>query len=409
MNPHRLAWGFAYHFPFSQVVALVTIVAMFVSTDPKRIPWFGLTVVWLLFVVWLNVSTLFAIDAEISLPMWERVMKIQLIAWITLILINDFQRLRYLVWVIVLSLGFFGVKGGLFSIATGGNYLVMGPAESMIPENNTLAVALLMTLPLYRFLQMHYPQKWFKLGMMGAIGLTLLAVLTSHSRGALVAVGAMGLFLLLRSPHRFRIGIVLVVALPLMFSFMPDKWHERMGTIRTFDQDESALSRLNSWEFAYNLALERPLVGGGFNTFVEPLFKIYAPNPNKVEDSHSIYFEVLGEHGFVGLALFLALGFMTFRMCSWVMMRTRDRSDLKWAHDLTSMLQLSVIAYASGGAFLGLAYYDLVYHIVGMTIITRSLVQKALAEEAVTAGAVPVRTAGPPHEEAGTPEPKPGA
>ena len=73
---------------------------------------------------------------------------------------------------------------------------------------------------------------------------------------------------------------------------------------------------------------------------------------------------------------------MTFFMCSRIMRRTKHRSELRWAYNLTSMLQLSLVAYAVGGAFLGLAYYDLYYHIVAITIITHSLVKKALAEEA---------------------------
>ncbi|MDH3637494.1 MAG: putative O-glycosylation ligase, exosortase A system-associated [Gammaproteobacteria bacterium] len=381
MNPHRFTWGFAYNFPFSQIVALTTIVAVVLSTDPKRIPWFGVTFIWLLFVVWMNITTVFAIDPEVSVPAWERAMKIQLIAWITLMLINDPQRLRYLIWVIVVSLGFFGVKGGIFSILTGGNYLVMGPPDSMIPENNSLAVALLMTLPLFRFLQLSYTQKWIKYALLAAMALTMLAILTSFSRGALIAILAMGVFMILKTPYRFRIGLVMLVMLPFMFAFMPDAWYERMATIETYRIDSSAMGRINAWYFAYNLVKDFPYMGGGFDTFTAELYIRYAPDPLTVLDSHSIYFEALAEQGFIGLGLFLMLGIMTFRMCSWVIKNTKEHEDLRWAYNLTSMLQISLVAYAVGGIFLGLAYYDLYYHIIGMAVITCGLVKKALAEK----------------------------
>src|SRR6202030_1145929 len=39
MNPHRLTWGFAYDMPFAMIVALVTLVSLLISREPKKIPW----------------------------------------------------------------------------------------------------------------------------------------------------------------------------------------------------------------------------------------------------------------------------------------------------------------------------------------------------------------------------------
>jgi len=72
---------------------------------------------------------------------------------------------------------------------------------------------------------------------------------------------------------------------------MPDAWMQRMGTIKTYEQDGSAMGRINAWHFAFNLALDRPIVGGGFETFQPDLFLKYAPEPENYHDSHSIYFE----------------------------------------------------------------------------------------------------------------------
>jgi len=100
-----------------------------------------------------------------------------------------------------------------------------------------------------------------------------------------------------------------------------------------------------------------------------------------------LYFEMLGEHGFPGLILFLTLGFLTLKTGTWVKRNTEGISELKWARDLATMLQVSIVGYAVGGAFLGLAYFDFYYHLVVLMFITRLLVEEQLQKTAVIAPA----------------------
>ena len=83
---------------------------------------------------------------------------------------------------------------------------------------------------------------------------------------------------------------------------------------------------------------------------------------------------LLGEHGFVGLSLFLLLGFLTFTTGTWIINQTKNNTDLSWAHDLAAMLQVSLIGYAIGGTFLGLAYYYLPYSLLAILVITKCAV-----------------------------------
>ncbi|MCZ6678857.1 MAG: putative O-glycosylation ligase, exosortase A system-associated, partial [Candidatus Poribacteria bacterium] len=102
--------------------------------------------------------------------------------------------------------------------------------------------------------------------------------------------------------------------------------------------------------------------------------------------SHSIYFEVLGEHGFVGLALYLALGIGAFLTGTRVLRYTRGQPDLSWARDLASMLQVTLITFAMAGTFLGLAFFDLYYHLVAIMILVGAVVKKALSTVARESG-----------------------
>jgi probable O-glycosylation ligase (exosortase A-associated) len=381
MNPHRLTWGFAYNFPFAAVTAATLLIAVFFSREPKRLPLTAVTVVWILFVAWMGISTLLALNPEDAMAEFERASKIQLMTLLTLMLMQARERIHQLTWIIVLSLGFFGTKGGLFTLATGGQFMVWGPPDTFIDGNNEIALALIMALPLMRYLQLQTHNKWVRRLIVIMMACTALAILSTYSRGAFLAGATMCGMLILKSRRRVLFGMTMAAVIVAGLSFMPEQWSERMGTIRTYDEDESAMGRINAWWFAFNLAKDHPLVGGGFNAFQPDLFRIYAPDPDDFHDAHSIYFEVLAEHGFVGLALFVSLGWLAMRTGNWIVRHTRTDPELSWARDLAAMLQVSLVGFAVGGAFLGLAYFDLPYHLIAMLVLVRRIVEQRLQDK----------------------------
>jgi probable O-glycosylation ligase (exosortase A-associated) len=382
MNPHRLTWGFAYSMPFAMIVALVTLVSLMISREPKKIPWTRETVILLIFVTWMLITTFFAVYPDLAWPHLEKVAKIQLMIFVTVILMQGKQRINQLVWVITMSLAFYGVKGGIFTITHGGIYHVRGPAESFIGGDNEMGLALVMTIPLLRYLQLNTRNVWLKSAVTAAMVLTAIAAVGSQSRGALLGIGSTGIFLWLKSRRKVPTAIMAGVAVWLIVTIMPQQWFDRMATIQAYEQDQSAMGRINSWWMAFNLAKDRPL-GGGFDAFRSAMFARYAPDPDDVHDAHSIYFEVLGEHGFVGLALFLILGVLTWRTASKIIKTARQKAQTRWAADLAAMIQVSLVGYASAGAFLGLAYFDFYYTLVALVV----LCQVSLASEHATSTA----------------------
>lgn len=375
MNPHRLSYGFSYDFPFAAVIGSVTLVAIVFSKEPKRIPWNAVTVTWLLLVLWMNVTTLFALVPQNAMEQWERTMKIMLMSFVSLMIMGRRERLQMLVWVIVVSIGFYGVKGGLFTLLTGGEYYVWGPPRSFIGDNNSLGLALVMTIPFMRYLQQTTKNRLVRTALVVAMILMVAAVVGTRSRGAFLAASAMGFMLWYKSARKMLSGMAVALIAAAVLVYAPGEWTERMETIKHYQQDASAMGRINAWWFAVNLATDHPLVGGGFDSFEPELFQRYAPVPDDYHDSHSIYFQMLGHHGFVGLILFLILGFLSFRTAAWVMRNTKDIPDLHWARALTANAQASLAGFAVGGAFLGLAYFDLYYHIVAIVLLTRVLVE----------------------------------
>src|SRR5687768_15906986 len=120
MNPHRLSWGFAYNFPFAQIVAIATLLALVFAQRRWRFPWTAPTIFLLLFGLWMSVSTTFALLPENIFDAWSKVMKIMLMVFVALVALHERKHIEWLVWVLVISLGFYGVKGGIFTITGGG-------------------------------------------------------------------------------------------------------------------------------------------------------------------------------------------------------------------------------------------------------------------------------------------------
>jgi len=310
----------------------------------------------------------FAINPAGALSEWDRFIKTQIFIFLAILLVSDKKKLDGFIWVMALSIGFYGIKGGIFTIITGGNSRVWGPEGSFIGGNNEVALALLMTVPLLRYLNLQETRKWLKQGLLVAMFLCTVAIVGSQSRGALLGLFAMGFFLWLKSRNKFGTAMLVVVAGITVLLLMPEAWWDRMGTIKTYDQDASATGRINAWWVAFNVAKDT-LTGGGANMFTRATFQQYAPNPFDVHDVHSIYFEQLGEQGFLGLFLFLLLGWLFWQRCNRLIRVYKNRPGQKWAADLGAMLQVSFIGYAVSGAFLGLSYYDYYYDIIAAALI----------------------------------------
>jgi len=188
-------------------------------------------------------------------------------------------------------------------------------------------------------------------------------------------------------------GLLLVASVALL-SFMPDQWWARMATIGTYNEDTSATGRINAWWMAWNLA-KANLFGGGFMVYTGNVFALYAPDPLDVHAAHSIYFMVLGEHGFVGLFLFLLLWVLVWRSAGRLRIQGQKLPETQWLAHLGAMCQVSLAGYAVGGAFLSLSYYDLPYNILILVVLgcrwmdrrewVREAEEQALKQAAVSA------------------------
>ena len=125
--------------------------------EPKKMVWTIETRILVVFIIWMFITTQLAMYPHLAAVQWSKVWKIQLMTFVTIMLMQDKWRVQAMVWVIALSLGFYGFKGGIFTILTGGGDAVYGPSGTFIYGNNEIGLALIMTIPLIKyFQQQHY-------------------------------------------------------------------------------------------------------------------------------------------------------------------------------------------------------------------------------------------------------------
>lgn len=371
MNPHRLTWGAAYDFPFAQVVAITLFVSLLFNKDKKSFPVTPITVTWIIFLLWSVVTSSFAIYPNDAWSYEIQVFKIQLILFISMWMMGSEERIKLMIWVMFFSIGFFGIKGGVFTLLTGGAGRVWGPAGSFIADNNHLAVALLMVIPLGLYLRKYeVERKMYKAGLLLCVMLIAASVIGSFSRGAFLAIGAVSVYLWWKTPGKIISGALGVVVLATIVMLMPSHWHDRMSSISDYKKDASAMQRLNSWEYSINVANAR-LTGGGYQSWTKENFIRWAPNPEYVFVAHSIYFAILADHGWIGLILFLLIFTQAWFTAGKIIKHTKARGspEDQWMAGLATMIKVSLVAYASGGAFLSLAYFDLPWHMVAIIVL----------------------------------------
>ena len=378
MNPHRMIYGFASPIPWAMLSFIATVIGCVIAREPKRLPRDALTVLLILFAIGITITSLTAISSpERVWARYDKVIKILLGLLLTRALLTDADRIHALLWMMAISFGFYGIRGGIFTLVTGGVHKVLGPADTMIADRNHIAVALLFAIPLMNHLRVQSKHAMVRAGIMAAMVLTAFAAIGTQSRGALVAFAATGFVFWLRSRGKVVSAIALIFAAAAVIAFMPESWEQRMRSIIDYEGDGSAMGRLWIWETSLRIALARPLTGGGFQAMYEqPIVDRFTPGV-PARAAHSIWFETLGEHGFVVFGIWLGILIVGWLYASALVRLGRAEKEFAWANSLGRMSQVSLLAYMTGGSFLSLQYWDGYLTLVGILAATRELLVAA--------------------------------
>jgi len=384
LNPHRLTWVVS-NYPFAFWSSLLTFVGLLFTRDRQPMP--RTREVWLLGLFWFItlLSTAFAaFYPEEAWSQFGKVSKILLGTGLTLVLFQDVRKLRWLLWVIAGSIGFYGLKGGIWALATGGGDQVLGPAGSFIAGNTEIGLALNMVLPMLLILRRGEKRIWLKNLLLAAFIFTIPAILITYSRGAFLGLGAILLVLAARSRAKVVAVLLLLISVPIAIHFLPAKWFDKMNTIQSYEEDGSAMGRIWAWRLSMRIAADRPILGAGFQCFTHDSYARYMPEaPYAGTDAHNIFYQVLAEHGVTGLLAYVALITSTF-LTLWKIKRQMKRlPHARLLYDWAEMIEVSLMAFVVSGYFLSRSYFDLFYHLVTITVVLSVLARRVARGESV--------------------------
>lgn len=356
--PHQEAFGFSRSLPLNLAIAVVTMGGWFFTKERRFPAPYALYWLILIFLMWMTFNSFFAVEPRWSWQFWDRVWKIFALGLFAAAMATNRVRIQAVIWIVVLSLFYYGVKGGLFVFMTGGQFHVLGPQGSVIADNNNLGLALLMALPLANYLRTQSRNKVVSVALFIGMAAVVVSIIGTYSRGAILGMAALGLFAFFRVRNKLMYVVLVAIILVPVIRFMPEQYMERLQSITEYSSDASFQGRVDAWRVAFLAAVDYfPLGVGFYGPQLTHIFNTYLPGVEP-HAAHSIYFQVLGENGFVGLAIYLAMIVMSFIMGSRLMRMARDVPQLHWVRDLAAMIQVSQFAFCVAGAALSMAYYD---------------------------------------------------
>jgi len=395
-NPHRFTWGIAYDFPVSTVIAIPTLLGIVFFRRLNRGIFVRETVMLLIFWAWITISyynatqvPLFADHLDDAQLRLIAVSKILLMTLVLILVVTTKKRLEILFILTALCFGVLAIKGTLFGIRTDGSFRVWGPPDSFVYDNNDLGLALNMSLPMMFYMARETTSRRMRQLLRVCFFSSIVAVILTYSRGALLGLVVVLGAISIRSNRKVLAGALLVVFAFLVLTFAPPAWMERMGDLAHGEMDESAQGRLHAWQFAWELAIRYPITGGSFETFTPGLEERFTPQFT-FAGPHSIYFQTLGEQGFVGLGIFMGVLGGCFYSLWHIRRRVRGQPSFAWINNYSLMLEASLLGYAVSGAFLPRAYFDLWFQLAAGTALLKILYERDRSQQVAEEASSPV-------------------
>ena len=385
--PNAWLYGAASGLRYNLIFTGVAILSYVLLRDKPKVRMGSIGFLVMLFFFWTTLSTVLTIGIpEVAWELWTRFAKVIALFVFVVLVVDKKLHVDFFLWCVVLSIGFYGSLEALKYIASGGGHMIAGFAGHVLGDRNELALAFVMTLPFCVYLLGEYGKasKLVGFGLIGVMGLLIAAVIGTQSRGGFIALLALGSYHFLKSKRKITLGIFIAIVAVAMSAIVSEDWVSRMDTIGEASEDASFMGRVVAWKLSFIMAVQNPFFGGGFKSletlmvwlrlsqdfFAYSFFYSGDALPDTAAHAaHSVYFQVLGEHGFGGLAIYLTLLMTAFRKVRQVAAMGRKQGAPAWIVSFAVSLQLCLFVFCVGGAALSFAYFELIFAVFGMIVV----------------------------------------
>ncbi len=396
--PQRLSYYLLNSIPVSMIVAGLAIGGWLIADDKRGFRIAGRQWLMLVLLAYAGLTTLSADFPVEALHKWEWVWKSMFWAIFLPLTLRTKLRVEAYLLFMILSAAAIIIVGGIKTAASGGGYgalNLMVDNNSGLYEGSTISTVAVAAVPVILWLTRFgtiFPPDWrVRLFAYALVFACLLIPVGTQARTGLICIAVLG-FLMLRNAKN-RMGYMALVAVGLLAAvpLLPQSFTNRMSTIKSYEADASASTRLAVWSWTWDYVQENPL-GGGFDAYRQNSVRVNTVstretgNLSSVSSSqhqeagrayHSSYFEVLGEQGFPGLFLFLLIhGIGLFRMEVLRRRYQKAEGDTAWISPLATALQNAQIIYLVGALFVGIAFQPFIFMLVAVQIGFDTLVRR---------------------------------
>jgi probable O-glycosylation ligase (exosortase A-associated) len=399
--PNAWVYGIASDIRYNLLISAATIFSYLFSKPKNKLELGSTGILLLMFLAWTTLTSFYAMALpDIVWDFWNQFLKTTLLFVLMTLVICKKRHIDFFLWCLVLSLGFYAGVEGLKFISSGGGHQIEGMAGHALGDRNELAVAFAMMLPITFYLLEEFGKRsaLIRVGLIGSILLLVISIIGTQSRGGTVALAVVGIYLFSKSKRKVLLLVTSLVLGSLFIGLIPSEWFTRMDTMHDVGDDMSFMGRVIAWKLSFILATQHPFVGGGFKSIEYwPVWSVLSqsfntfsffptgssfPDSNSPHAAHSIYFQVLGEHGFVGLFLFLSMLVTAFRKAGKVAKNAARMGAPAWIINLSVALRLTIFTYCVGGAALSFAYFDMTYAVLALVIVLeKKILPSALIEQ----------------------------
>lgn len=369
VRPNEIVYSILNRVPTSMIMGLAAIL-VYVLLDRRSRPKLGAFIVLTVsFALWTTLTTTWAEVPALAWYKWNFAVKTILFSVFVPFVIRSRAQIEAFLLVYVFSFSAHIISAGANTVLTGGGYnraLGLLVNNSGIAESSTLAAICCSLIPLIVFLKNQSRIVSAKIVVVrliywGLLCACVVAALGSYARTALVGLLLVAIHSWLKSRHKLLFAMLVLIIVTAGTPLMPKPWQDRMSTIITYQQDTSAASRITVWEWTLDYVATHPL-GGGFNVYA-----VDQVVPGGLA-FHNIFFEVLGEHGYVGLAIFLGMIGTSIANLLRVRKRARAYPELNWCSALATQLLAAQVVLLSCGMFIGIAFQPPIYYLLSVSV-----------------------------------------